>query len=517
MRHAAGTLDIGVPIVPQPGLPQIYSNFVEMPLHVHVPTPQLGVPQQQSPYYGDSLTTPPAGPGGHTQPHHSYHVHSRSEHIQPTWVRSPGHDISPALSVTNSVSSYFPPQGHPSPLHDHANDLVAPYGNDVVSPGGYIPHPSFTGAQSAGFSQVNASAITSGVGSTWAQVELDPQYVVASTEIFDPVTAGNDPSLEQATQYYHDGGSHNNNFDEDDIRGSTQQENMFPGQVALVTNNAMLSRSPTNFSTEWSLEGYRPEKDADPLRNPMTNYVFAHFAHVTSSTMNLFTFAPDNRHISPQDPSLPWTKQGLWTSIMPRAALSNQGLLQAMLAISSLHIAQMHGKSPTPSLKHYAYALKKIHIAVASRSKERLALPVIAASLLLGFYEIWTADHAKWSSHLKGAGQLLTECGIRGIYNRLRADNLSGRIDLSNLGGPSVDTDRKLDQMFNIDTELLHALTGLTVDFTVVKSEDGGESHPISMDHSGIDLSSFDTLRNLYWWYKKQDIIQSIVSGNDIM
>lgn len=49
----------------------------------------------------------------------------------------------------------------------------------------------------------------------------------------------------------------------------------------------------------------------------------------------------------------PTSQQNLWTYILPLKALNHQGLLHAMLALASLHIARLQRASATPSYKHY--------------------------------------------------------------------------------------------------------------------------------------------------------------------
>ncbi|GKZ98666.1 hypothetical protein AnigIFM59636_005579, partial [Aspergillus niger] len=61
---------------------------------------------------------------------------------------------------------------------------------------------------------------------------------------------------------------------------------------------------------------------------------------------------------------VPTARQGLWTYTLPLKALENHALLQAILALSSLHISFLQQAPPTVSLKHYHYALRRVSVAV---------------------------------------------------------------------------------------------------------------------------------------------------------
>jgi hypothetical protein len=115
----------------------------------------------------------------------------------------------------------------------------------------------------------------------------------------------------------------------------------------------------------------------------------------------------------------PAVQQSLWTYTLPLKALSNQGLLHAMLALASLQIAKLQGASLTPSYKHYAYSLKRLSRNLG-HPKKRLSVSTLATSMLLAYYEVWTAEHVKWSTHLVGAAQLLTELDFRSLTREAR-------------------------------------------------------------------------------------------------
>ncbi|SMR52836.1 unnamed protein product [Zymoseptoria tritici ST99CH_1E4] len=271
------------------------------------------------------------------------------------------------------------------------------------------------------------------------------------------------------------------------------------------------------FLYEGILDHYRVDEVANPLRNPATARVFAHFISATGPSLSIFERHPRNTSVLFAEGPVPLSQQGLWTYTMPMAALRHQGLLHAMLAMSSLHIARLQGGSLTPSMQHYAWSLKRIHKAVGN-PKSRLQLTTMAASMLLGFYEVMAADHMKWNMHLAGSRQLFVETDFVGMTRevcRLKAEKAArqrGRTDRYNSEEP-LPIDDLLDQIPDIDERFVSHLVGRQVRY-----HDYGRIEP---QHSFIppelDLNKFEILKDLYFWYLRQDAYQSIVSGNPLL
>lgn len=197
-----------------------------------------------------------------------------------------------------------------------------------------------------------------------------------------------------------------------------------------------------------------------------------------------------------------------------------------MLALSSLHIARLQGASITPSYKHYAYSLKRLGRALG-HPKQRLSIPTLATALLLAFYEVWTAEHTKWSTHLVGAAQLLTELDFPSLTRetqRLKAaqdaeerryPRQNPRIILDQDESPEIL--QKMD--LKPDENLVSTIIGKRVsydDFGMIV-EDNGARQDTKTRFSGSDVKSFETLQDLYWWYCRHDMWQSCVSGNPLM
>lgn len=284
-----------------------------------------------------------------------------------------------------------------------------------------------------------------------------------------------------------------------------------------ISIQEMQTRRYDTFILNGMIDHYRVEEHANPLRHEPTARVFAHFISVTGPSLSIFERHPRNTSVLFTEGHIPLSQQGLWTYTMPMAALHNQGLLHAMLALASLHIARLTGASTTPSMHHYGWALKRVHHCVG-HEKKRLKITTIAASMLLGFYEVMTADHMKWNAHLAGSKQLFVETDFVTMtqqFRRMKIERsarhpLARRPSLSPTGSAQDDI---LDQIPDIDERVVSVLVGREVRY--------GDRGQIMTPQSGLpaqlDLSKFEILKDLYWWYCKQDVYQSIVSGNPLL
>jgi hypothetical protein len=225
--------------------------------------------------------------------------------------------------------------------------------------------------------------------------------------------------------------------------------------------------------------------------------------------------------------TIPAERQALWTYTLPLRALSNQGLLHAMLALASLQIARIQAASHTPSYKHYAYSLKRLSRDLGHQQK-RLSIPTLATSLLLAYYEVWTADPVKWSTHLVGAAQLLTELDFRSLTREAR--RLKAARTAEERQFPYQNPELLIDQKhFNKrleerammpDENLVSTIIGKKVnydDFGMIVEENGARYEKRTNMSDKLDLQCYETYQDLYWWYTRHDAFQSMVSGNPLM
>ena len=202
-----------------------------------------------------------------------------------------------------------------------------------------------------------------------------------------------------------------------------------------------------------------------------------------------------------------------------------------MLALASLHIAKLQKTSPTPSLKHYHYALRKVAKSIGNPSK-RNDVATLAATLLLGFYEVTTAEHNKWNSHLAGAKQLIAETDYVNTANRIKAHKtqaefaqkqqlFNGFVD--DYGQPYPQQHQYYDfseSSDGLDENLISTLMGWKTSYNQYGQIIEGPETPVPPSSKPVtqsEIDKFEAQCDLFWWYAKQDMYQSIVSGNRLL
>lgn len=294
-------------------------------------------------------------------------------------------------------------------------------------------------------------------------------------------------------------------------------------------------RNMTNFLNEPNvLSTYDPSYAASPLRDPQTARIFSHFIIATGPMINVCERHPSNPAVIFTGKAVPQSQRSLWSYTIPMLGLHNQALLHAMLALASLHISKLQQASPHPSLRHYHYALRKVAKALGNLKKRR-NVATLAATLLLGFYEVTTAEHNKWNSHLSGARELIMEVPFAETVRRIEAhrnkqrekkvatsqahdayDHWHGNALESNLNHPDQ-SPSKLD--WQIDENLVGTIMGWKTRY----GEYGqivSDSEPVSATDTPLtqkDVENFEIQSDLFWWYAKQDVYQSILSGNRLL
>lgn len=294
-----------------------------------------------------------------------------------------------------------------------------------------------------------------------------------------------------------------------------------------ATRNDTGVRSLYDFLNEPNvLATYHPAYTASPLMDPQTARVFCHFVTSTAPTLSLNERLPANTSIIFSGKPVPVSQRALWTYTLPMLALTHQGLLHAMLAIASLHIAKLQQTSPTPSLKHYHYALRRVAKALGEPAKRR-EVATLAATLLLGYYEVTTAEHNKWNSHLAGARQLVTDIDFVGMCKRIAAHKAQAQSDGNGYLSHEFNNSyehlykgrefvKKVSKKDDIDENLVSSIVGWQVSYSQhgeILSDAAPPLKPLTIK----EMETFDTQRDLFWWYCKHDMYQSMVSGNRLL
>jgi len=308
-----------------------------------------------------------------------------------------------------------------------------------------------------------------------------------------------------------------------DLHGEITSRSGSFNAADIVADLAHMQLVPSDIAAAQTMVTFRPEHAVNPLQNAATAQIFAFFIQFTAWAItdagrtSCANSAQINYAVHP-----PMSQAGLWTHKIPELALQDIGLLQAMLAIASLHIAKFTRSSPTPSLKHYAYAQKFLSRSLADTS-QRHNVVTIAISMLLAIYELWSTQHAQWSTHLAGAGHLLQELDLLTIQRKvelLRLQKLVRHEQEDYDFGSERDASMKwrdkqyrdLDQVPLVEDELVGILAGRPVPYLM-----SAEFDVTSLDLSDIDIVKYELQRDLFWIYCKQDIVGSLITGNPLM
>lgn len=210
----------------------------------------------------------------------------------------------------------------------------------------------------------------------------------------------------------------------------------------------------------------------------------------------------------------------------PTLALQNPALLHAMLAIGSFQIAKLQNEPITASLRHYAFGLRKVAKSVSNNSRRRQPA-TLAAAMLLAFYECWSADHQKWSNHLLGAKQLVREIDFAGMTRHIRNKKAHERQEelrryqqAQVQGGMYGLDDRARFQpsVDEVDENIVSMLMGKEVFYDqygqIIDDSVPGDT---GTEYSDRDLETYEIQRDLFWWYCKQDVYQSVLGGGRLL
>jgi hypothetical protein len=193
-----------------------------------------------------------------------------------------------------------------------------------------------------------------------------------------------------------------------------------------------------------------------------------------------------------------------------------------MLALGSLQIAELQNIPATTAIKHYQLAIRRI--AKNVRSPLRRTQPAtIAATLLVAYFEVWSSDLTKWCTHLFGASILFGEVPLRAMSRAClpvkRRQSATRSLHNNIFTDPTFSTPNLSDaDATRLDYHLLTVITGLQV-----SPEDYGLEETTIIDSSSsasttqMDIEKYENLRDLFWWYCKMDVYQSILGGTRLL
>lgn len=207
----------------------------------------------------------------------------------------------------------------------------------------------------------------------------------------------------------------------------------------------------------------------------------------------------------------------------PILSLGHPPLLQAMLALGALQIANLQRIPPTAAMKHYHLAIRRISKSVRSASK-RAHPATLAATLLLGYFEVWSSDHTKWCRHLYGARILFREVPFRHMTQTVlaakrRAREQREREKMEQIFNPLVDFHEEEEGPGeeDVDVEFLRMISGRSLaegDYGIGFDLSGLPEGQVPTDR---DIEHYEHLRDLFWWNCKMDVYQSILGATRLL
>ncbi|KAK0391065.1 hypothetical protein NLU13_0567 [Sarocladium strictum] len=242
--------------------------------------------------------------------------------------------------------------------------------------------------------------------------------------------------------------------------------------------------------------------------------VFRQFIETTGPAISLYERPPYRCPEGAGDYSL-------WSYTLPANALKHPSLLHAILALGSLQYSNLRGQSTWTAMKQYHLSIRRLSKNL-SNPAGRTRISTLAATLLLGYFEVYQSEHASWCNHLFGASILLSEMPIVDMTRRCLAakrlrstSQFEGNFNPADpFGFPQPPNAKALDEL---DYELLSDLTGAHITAEQYGLADGQPVDDAILATTDKDIENYETLRDLVWWYNKLDVYQSFLGGSKLL
>jgi hypothetical protein len=327
----------------------------------------------------------------------------------------------------------------------------------------------------------------------------------------------------------------------DDVAHPAEYIPNMPDSVgSLVARHTSSDDRAARTLTDWLnepnlLATYHPSPLASQLMDPKAARIFCHFITSTGPAFSIYERHPVNPSVIFMGGPVPSSQKSLWAYTLPTLALSSPALMHAMLALGALHISKLQGGTTTvSSLKHYHLALRRVARQVSLPAK-RGEVATLAATLLLGLWEVMATEHSKWNSHLLGARQLLDEYDFAGMTKRIKQLRIYKDTQRRQWHRPESDASvapmqsdsvRKVAEeasfasIQDIDEDLVGIFMGQAIRYDglgVVKIETDDPAGGVEPELTRHDVEDYEVRRDLFWWFAKQDMYQSLLSGNRLL
>ncbi|QYS93483.1 Zn(2)-C6 fungal-type domain-containing protein [Trichoderma simmonsii] len=255
------------------------------------------------------------------------------------------------------------------------------------------------------------------------------------------------------------------------------------------------------------------------------NTIFMHFINVTGPGISIFEGDISSALDRSRMKATAGSGKSLWSYAIPSLALQHLGLFHAMLALASLQLAKLRDSPPTAALRHYHRAIRRIAKSVKSPSK-RTQPATLAATLLLSYFEVWSSDHTKWCNHLFGARILFREMSLGEMTRtcfpakRMRQRQDARGYQLGHIGsyiyGPHCYPASSHSAQQSLDYDFLNVITGLTLSPEAYGDVEGQLPDAKYSSVTDKEIEKYDIICDLFWWYCKMDVYQSILGGTKL-
>lgn len=172
---------------------------------------------------------------------------------------------------------------------------------------------------------------------------------------------------------------------------------------------------------------------------------------------------------------------------------------------------------PTQSLKHYHLALRKVKKTIKGVSG-RANAGILAATLLLGYFEVWSSDHEKWCKHLLGSRLVLKEIRFPEMTRAYLSARRTKREKLEEMvgqrmGNPfAAQEEAPEDELYRLQDPDLAFVSQICGTRLAFEPQSSAESISI-LSYNDKDIEKYEQLADLFWWYCKMDTYQSVLSG----
>ncbi|KAH7167852.1 hypothetical protein DER46DRAFT_301163 [Fusarium sp. MPI-SDFR-AT-0072] len=281
--------------------------------------------------------------------------------------------------------------------------------------------------------------------------------------------------------------------------------------------NGTRVRTFSTFAQCNILSDYTATARITELKDPAMLQIFMHFIQVTGPSMSLYERHPFDHTGENSFDSTPKGANNLWSYTFPVISLNHPALLHSMLALGALQIAKLQNIPATAAMKHYHLAIRRIARNVNTPLR-RTQPATVAATLLLSYFEVWSSDHTKWCNHLLGARILFSEIPLRQMsrkylpvkrYKQAEKDAQNQNQMDSFFPGLSIPSQSELN---DLDYSLLQAISGQHI---AAEDYGFGAKQPIDLSQTVTDrdIEHYENIRDLFWWYCKMDVYQSMLAG----